>query len=234
MGAIYRREMGSYFTSAIAYVVLAVFNIFAGVFFFGNCLIGDSANLTPVFTSMFLIMLFVVPILTMKLLSEEKRQKTDQALLTAPVSLIKIVLGKFFSACTVLACCFAVFIVYGLVISCFTQAAWSSILCNFVGMYLTGCALVAIGLFVSSLTESQVVAAIASFAAGLFIYMMDSIASVIPISFISDFITSLSFVNHLQKFSTGLFNLSDVVFFLSAITIFIFLTIKVIEKKRWS
>ena len=95
MSAILKREFSSYFSSAIAYVVLAVFYFFSGMFFFWYCLLSDSANLTPVFINMFMVILFLIPILTMKLFSEEKRQKTDQALLTAPVSLLQVVFRCF-------------------------------------------------------------------------------------------------------------------------------------------
>ena len=229
MSAILKREFSSYFSSAIAYVVLAVFYFFSGMFFFWYCLLSDSANLTPVFINMFMVILFLIPILTMKLFSEEKRQKTDQALLTAPVSLLQVV-----SAVLVYACCLAVFFVYAVILSCFTTPAWSLILCNFIGVFLMGCALIAIDMFISSLTESQIVAAVAGFAAGLAIYMIDSIASMIPVDFIKTILNSLSFLTHLQNFSAGLFTISDAVFFLSVIVIFVFLTIRVFEKKRWS
>lgn len=234
MSAILKREFSSYFSSAIAYVVLAVFYFFSGMFLFWYCLLSDSANLTPVFINMFMVILFLIPILTMKLFSEEKRQKTDQALLTAPVSLLQVVMGKFFSAVLVYACCLAVFFVYAVILSCFTTPAWSLILCNFIGVFLMGCALIAIDMFISSLTESQIVAAVAGFAAGLAIYMIDSIASMIPVDFIKTILNSLSFLTHLQNFSAGLFTISDAVFFFSVIVIFVFLTIRVFEKKRWS
>lgn len=234
MLAIFKREMGVYFSSAIAYITLATFYCFSAIFFYGICLHGDNASLTGVFISMFLIIILIVPILTMKLISEEKKQKTDQALLTAPVSLVKIVLGKFFSACAMLAICFGIFLIYALVISCFVTPEWNLIICNMIGLYLLGVSLIAICLFMSSLTDNQVVAAILGFMAGMFIYMMDSIATLIPIEFVSNAITELSFINHMQNFSLGLFSITDIVFFFSIITVFIFLTVRVIEKKRWS
>ena len=234
MLAIYKREMGAYFLSVVAYIVLAAFVCFSGIFFYAMSLASDNASLNGVFVSMFLIILLLVPMLTMKLFSEEKKQKTDQALLTAPVSLFKIVMGKYLAACTVLAVCFSIFIIYGVVISFYTMPEWNIIVCNIVALYLIGASLIAIGLFISSLTESQVVAAILGFIAGMFIYMLDSIASVIPIQTISTVVQELSFTNRLQRISLGLFSVSDILFFVSIITIFIFLTVKVIEKKRWS
>ncbi len=234
MVAIYKREMGAYFLSVIGYIVLAAFVCFSGIFFYATSLGADSASLTPVFVSMFLIILLIVPILTMKLFSEEKKQKTDQALLTAPVSLFKITMGKYLAACSMLAICFSIFIVYGLVITAYTMPEWNIIFCNMVALYLIGASLIAIGLFISALTESQVVAAVLGFVAGMFIYMLDSVASIIPVAAISTVVQELSFTYRLQRISLGLFSISDILFFVSIITIFIFLTIKVIEKKRWS
>ena len=98
MGAIFRREMGAFFTSGIAYVFLAGFALFSGLFFSLSVVGSGMADMSPMFGSMFLIVVFLIPILTMRLLSEEKKNRTDQGLLTAPVSLTSIVLGKYFAA----------------------------------------------------------------------------------------------------------------------------------------
>ncbi len=234
MNAILKREVGAYFKSPIGFVVLAFFNVFSGMFFYMSCLMSDNSDLTPVFSSMLLIIIFLVPIMTMKLLSEEKKQKTDQMLLTAPISVTKIILGKYLSACIMLLICFSIFFVYALVIAAFTPPAWNMIICTFIGLYLAGAAIIAVGLFISSLTESQVIAAVGGFAAGLFIYMVDSIVYVVPQGIISDIVGSLSFIQHLSNFSIGLFNISDIIFFLSVTVLFLFLTVRAIEKKRWS
>jgi ABC-2 type transport system permease protein len=98
MGAIFRREIGAYFTSSVAYIFLAVFWIFSGFFFFQSCLSLATTDMSALFQSMFLICIFVIPLLTMRSFSEEKKQKTEQGLLTAPVSLGEIVFGKYFAA----------------------------------------------------------------------------------------------------------------------------------------
>lgn len=234
MSAIIKREVGAYFTSGMAYVVMAVFFFFSGLFF-GFMLGYDSADITIyVFASLFMVMLFILPILTMRILSEEKKQKTDQALLTAPVKIWQIVVGKYIAAEIIFLCCLAIFIPMIIVISCFTAPQWGLIICSLIGMFLMGSAIIAIGVFISSLTESQIVAAVVGVAAGLLISMLDNIASSIQIDFIKVALQSVSFMTRYQNFYSGLLNLADVVFFVSIIGLFLFLTTRVIDRKRWS
>lgn len=234
MRAIIKRELYSYFCSPLAYVILWLFTGFSGVFFFAMCLMNDSSSLTYVFSNMFLVTILITPIICMKLWSDEKKQKTDQALLTAPVSVFGIVMGKYLSATILYLISMVIYIIFGFVISFFVSPDWSVISCNFLGLFLLGAAMIAIDLFLSSLTESQMVAAVTGFAVGLFIYLLDSISSVVPVDFIADLLTKLSFVSHYENFTVGILNISDLTFFLSIIALFIFLTVRVIEKKRWS
>lgn len=234
MTAILKRELGSFFHSAIGYIVLAVFYAFAGLFFYLYCLYSNSASLTNVFGNMFLVILFVVPIITMKSFSEERKQKTEQALLTSPASIFQIVTGKFLGAFVMYCICIAIFLVFALVICFFTTPQWSVVLGNFVGVLLLGAALIAIDIFISSLTESQVISAVVGVAAGLLIYMLDSLASLVTVDFIKTIISSISFLPHYTNFTNGIFSLADIVFFASVVGIFLFLTVRVFEKKRWS
>ncbi len=234
MGAILKRELSSYFNSAIAYIVMAVFFFFSGLYFYVFCLYYDSSSLTPVFSNMFMIILFLIPLITMKSFSEEKKLKTDQALLTSPVSLFDIVMGKFLSAFILYACCVAIFIIYTVIICFFVTPDFAVILCTILGILLLGGALIAIDIFISALTESQIIAAIVSIGAGLFIYMLDSISSLISVDFITKIFNVISFNQNYSNFTYGILNLSNLVFFVSVIAIFIFLTIRVLEKRRWS
>lgn len=234
MGAIIKRELSSYFHSAIAYVAMAVFFLFSGIFF-QSMLIFDNSNLQLiVLQPMFTIIIFILPILTMKLFSEEKRQKTDQALLTAPINIGKVVLGKFISAEILYLCCMAIYIPMTIVVACFTTPAWSMIICSLIGMFLFGSSIIAIGIFISSITESQIIAAVAGIAAGVFISMLDNIATTINIDFIKTAIQSVSFMSRYNKFYSGLLNTSDIVFFISIVVLFLFFTTRVIDRKRWS
>lgn len=234
MGAIIKRELYSYFCSPVAYVVMAIFLFFSGLFFSMVCLMGDTSNLTYVFNNMFLVIVLLTPMMCMRLLSDEKRLRTDQALLTSPVSILGIVMGKFFSACILYLVCLAIYVIFGFVLSFFVTPQWAVILCNFLGLFILGCALIAIDLFLSSLTESQMIAAISGFAVGLLVYLLDNIASAIPVEFLEKAVKSMSFLSHYQNFTVGLLSIADLVFFLSVIALFIFLTVRVIEKKRWS
>lgn len=234
MGAILKREFGSFFNSAIAYVVMAVFFFFASLFFYSYCLSYDSANLSFVYGNMFVIILFLTPIITMKSFSEEKRQRTDQALLTSPTGLTKIVIGKFLGSFFLYAICCSIFLVFALIISFFTTPDWSVIVCTTLGILLLGGAMIAIDIFVSSLTESQIISAVAGLAIGLIIFFMDNIINYIPFDWIKSILESINFVNYYSSFTYGILRLSDIAFFMSIIGLFIFLTVRVFEKRRWS
>ena len=234
MSAIIKRELSSYFNSVIGFIVLAVFYFFSGMFFYVYCLYYDSSSLSYVFSQMLLIIVFLIPLITMKSFSEEKRQKTDQALLTAPVNLFEIVMGKFVAAFTLYAICNAIFLIYALFIAMFTTPDWVVIFTTLFGMLIMGAALIAIDLFISALTESQAIAAIFAIGAGLLIYMIDSLASLIDVDFIKNFLYSISFNQNFSAFKSGVITLSGVVFFISVAALFLFLCVRVFEKRRWS
>lgn len=234
MGAIYKREMAGYFHSAIAYVVLAVYYFFSGMFFYLYCFYNNSASLSYVFANMFYIVMFIIPVLTMKTFAEEKRQKTDQALLTSPVSLTEIVLGKFLGAFTIYAMCCAIFLLYGVVISFFGQPQWSVVLCTLLGILLLGGAMIAINIFISSLTESMVVAAVVGMAVGLVIDTMGYLISLIPVDWLSAILEKINFLNYYTNFTYGILSIVDVMFYLSVTGLFIFFTVRVLERRRWS
>lgn len=234
MGAILKRELSSYFNSAIAYIVMAVFFGFSGYFFVGTCFVGNVSSLSYTFSNIFVVILFVIPIISMKTFSEEKKQKTDQALLTSPASLFEIVLGKFLGAFILYAICCMIFFVYGIVIAFFTTPDWASIICTVIGLLLVGALLISIDIFISALTESQVIAAVVGMAAGLLIYMMSTVISMIKIDWISSVLNAISPLNYYTTFTYGMLNLSGIVFFVSVTALFIFFTIRVLDRKRWS
>ena len=234
MGAILRRELKQYFTSPIGYIFLAVFFAFSGFYFFAGTLASSTTDLTPIFTAMFTVIIFLIPILTMRLMSEDQKLKTDQALLTAPISLFGMVMGKFLAAFIVFGISACVTLVYGVVISVYAMPDWPVLLGEVLGLLLLGAALIAIGMFISALTENQVIAAIGSFAVMFFLAMFDSFASMIQISWIAKILTSLSLASRYTDFTMGYLNLANVLFFVSLAGVFIFLTVRVLEKKRWS
>lgn len=233
MAAIFRREMLAYFRTPIGYIFLALFYAGSGLFFNISALQSGSANMATLFTMLIFVLLVAIPILTMRTLSEEKNKKTDQCLLTAPVSLGGLVIGKFLAAFLIYIMAIAITLVYAVVISAFASPDWLVIAGNITGLALLGCAFISMGIFVSSLTENQVVSAIISFAAMLLCYLLRAIALILPINWLSKVITELSFVDRYLGFTYGLFDLSNVLFFISVTALFLFLTVMVLEKRRW-
>ena len=234
MSAVFKRELKAYFTSPIGWIYLAVFYFFAGLFLFLGPVLMLSPSMSAVFSSMQTIVMFLVPILTMRLFSEDKRQKTDQLLLTAPVGLTGIIFGKLLAAFAVFTLGFSATFIYALVLECFGTFEWTIYFSNLLGMLLLGLALISIGAFISSLTENQVVAAIGGFAVTLLLVFVDTLASVFTTGFISTILTNLSVYTRYNDFSLGVINFSDIIFFLSVCAVFVFLTVRVFEKKRWS
>ena len=234
MLAIIKREFSSYFSSPIGYVFLAVFYVFSGFYFFISQLALNTTDMSGVFGNMFLIVVFLIPVLTMRLMSEDKKYKTDQVLLTSPINLFSLVMGKFLSAVVVYSLGMAVTVVYGFVIAYFATPDWAVIIGNILGMLLLGCSLIAIGMFISSLTENQVIAAVGGFAVGLFLLLIDSLADLLPFEWMRQVVVSLSFFNRYDEFTLGILSLPNVIFFVSVCAVFIFLTIRVFEKKRWA
>lgn len=234
MLAIMKRELLSYFTSPLGYVFIAIFYLFSGVFLFLFTLTSQSTDMSYVYTGMFFVMLIMIPVLTMRLMAEENKQKTDQLLLTSPVSLIRLVMGKFLSAFVILLICMLIFLIYGIVLSCFASVNWAVILGNIVGMLLLGSLCIAAGLFVSTLTENQMIAAVGSIGINIGFILVDSFASVMPTKFLQDVFYSLSFFSRYNEFTIGIFSLSNIFFFASVAFIFLFLTVRVLERRRWA
>lgn len=234
MGAIYRREIGAFFSSSIAYVFLAVFYLITGFFFTMDNLAAGSASLVSVFSTMFVISIFLIPLLTMKLFSEEKKQRTEQGLLTAPVSLTGIVLGKYFAALTIYLIAAAVAFVLGVILSLFGTVAWMTLISNFLAIVLVGAAFIAVGLFISSLTENQVAAAVGGIVCLLAFFLVDLLAARVSVTWIQTLLYDLSFYTRYYEFTCGIFNLSSVLFFVSTAVLFNFFTVRVFEKRRWS
>ncbi|MCD7740775.1 MAG: ABC transporter permease [Ruminococcus sp.] len=234
MGAIFRREVLSYFTSPIGYIFLAAFYAFSAFFFANSSLSAGSTSMDSMFSSLMIILVVLIPILTMRTMSEDKKTKTDQCLLTAPVSLGSIVTGKFLAAFLVYTCAVAVTLVYAIIIAGFASVDWLVIVGNIVGLELYGAAFIAVGIFCSSLTENQVVAAVIGFIVILALNMLSSIAALLPWEWLENILDEVSFYERYYGFTTGLFDLSNVLFFISAVVMFLFFTVRVLERRRWS
>ena len=234
MGAIFRREVQSYFISPIGYIFLAAFYAFSAFFFATSSLAQGSTKMNTMFSQLMIILVVLIPILTMRTMSEDKKSKTDQCLLTAPVSLGGIVAGKFLAALLVYTCAVAITVVYAVILSAYAEMDWLVIIGNIVGLELFGASFIAVGIFCSSLTENQVVAAVISFISILALNMLSLIGNLVPWNWLETLCTKLSFYERYSGFTYGLFDLSNVLFFISASVVFLFLTVRVLEKRRWS
>ena len=237
MSAILKRELSSYFKSPIAYVVLAIYYFITGLLFTLFCISSNSSSLQSIMTNWIFLLLIaiLIPIITMKSFAEEKRQKTDQILLTSPVSLFEIVFGKFLAAFIIYACCVAIFIVYTLIICIFTTPNFPIILLTILGLLLLGAAIISINIFFSCLTQYQIISVFSSLGINLFILLfIDALGSMISSGFITKVINKISFTLNFSSFTQGILNIANIVFFLSVTAIFIFLTIRVIDKRRYS
>jgi ABC-2 type transport system permease protein len=187
-----------------------------------------------IFDGIFTFCMMLLPVLTMRLLSEDKKQKTDQALLTAPVSLFGLVFGKFLAAFTVYAIPVLFTIVQAFVLSFLGSPNWALIFGNVIGTLLYGAAIIAIGLFISGLTDSQMIAAIVSFFISMFLMVVGSLASLFNSKFVASIFSALSFSDRYAAFTTGVFDFAAAIYFLSVIGLFLYLTVSTLEKRRWN
>jgi ABC-2 type transport system permease protein len=182
---------------------------------------------------MFIVVLFLIPILTMKLLGEEKKNRTDQGLLTAPIGLWSIVLGKYLAALTLFIIAESVVFIYSIILAYLGDVVWSTLLGNYFAMLFLGSAFIAVGLFISSLTENQMASAVASMLALFVLYLFDSLASNVTNEVVRKIMLSVSFYSRYLEFTQGVFNITSIVFFVSVAFIFNFLTVRHLDKRRW-
>lgn len=194
MKAIYRRELASYFHSMIGYVFIAFFLAVTGIYFMAYNLNYGYPVFSYVLSSLVIILFIAIPILTMKSFSEDRKTKTDQLLLTAPVSLTKIVLGKYLAMVTIFLIPNLVFCIFPLIISAQGNAYFLKDYCGILVFFFIGCLFIAIGMFLSSLTESQMIAAIATFGVLLLLYLWNGLVNLLPTSKVSNLILVLCFL----------------------------------------
>lgn len=238
MKAIYKREVASYFKSMTGYVFLFFVFLIVGIYFYAYNLLNGYPSMNVTFNSITFIFLLAVPVLTMRVLAEERRQKTDQLLITAPVSVAKIVLGKFFALLTVYLIPIGVICIYPLIMRIFGKISFTQNYTAILGFFLLGAANIAVGLFISSLTENTIIAAVLTFVVMFLSYIMSGFESFLPSS-MSDGIVyhvleAFNVDGHFQSFVDGTFEVTAVVYFISVMFVFVFLTMQSIKKRRWS
>lgn len=287
MIAILKRELKAYFLTPIGYIFMSLFLLVGGVLFaFGN-LVSHSSSYSGFLGSILFMFLLATPILTMRLFTDEMRMKTDQLLLTSPVRITDIVVGKFLAALILFTITLVITIFYAILISVYGQLDTWQTVGGYIGFFLIGCSFISIGVFVSATTENQVVAAIITFGALLLAYIMDAIQSGVPsdqtsgivfaiiialaigawiyfstrnliitgitllvcaivivlflllnksvyTGFIGNVLAWFSLMARYQDFTRGLLKISSIIYYLSFSAFFLFLTVRLIEKRRWS
>jgi ABC-2 type transport system permease protein len=288
MLAVFKRELRAYFSSPIGWVVIGLFLFLSGIFFAATNLLGASPEYNSLLSTMAFILLLVVPLLTMRLLTEETRQHTDQMLITSPLSVTAIVVGKYLAAVAVFLITLLVTVLYPVMMSFFALLGleWWKILGGYLGLFLLGASFIAVGMFFSSVTESQIVAAFATFAALLVMWIIDALTSMVPTGWLyslgfvalvaailalvvwlstrsvpatavtvvvlgaaiavvavlkkelfegllAKVMSWFSLLKRYEDFNLGILGLSPVVYYLSFSAAFVFLTVRMIDRKRW-
>lgn len=287
MLAVYKKELRGYLTSMVGYVFIAFVLLILGIYFTAYNLQYASPDFGATLSSVTFLFLVITPILTMRILAEEKKNRTDQLLLTAPVSVWKVILGKYLSMVTIYAIPVVISAFYPLIMGKYGLISYPMDYVAVIGFFFLGCAQIAVGLFLSSVTESQVIAAVLTFGILFCSYMMDGIESffsdtaissmvafliiavvvgivvyqltkniifsscvggvlVIGIAavyfikptvftgLIQKFLNLFAIANHFDDFVGGIFDVTGIIYMVSVVCIFVFLTVQCIQKRRWS
>lgn len=235
MVAIFKREFKSLFTNVIGWVFIALIVFVFGLYFFVNNLVYGSPYVSYALNALPVVLMIGVPILTMRVFAEERHSKTDQLILTAPVSVGKIVVGKFLAVATVYTIITAFICTTPIILSIFGEVAYSNSYVAILGYWLLGLTGVAVGCFASSITENQIVSAVVSFVLLFAGFMMKSITSVISTS--GNALTKVLSIYDLStpadNFSSGIIDLAGIVYYISLICLFLFLATQSINKRRF-
>jgi ABC-2 type transport system permease protein len=248
--AIAGKELRSYFTSPIGYVVVGFFALIYGFFFYAILAnyVEQSATMafgagrppmnvndqliSPTFSNVAVILLFVLPLITMRTYAEEKRQGTMELLLTAPLRDVDIVLGKFLGALGLLAVMMAITIPHLLFLFSVSEPEWKPMATTYLGFFLMSSCFIAVGLFISSLTRNQIVAGMATFGVFLLLWIIDWIGSALgPTG--AEVLRYLSIVGHFDDFTRGVLDTKHLVYYASFAIFGLFLTMRSVESERW-
>jgi len=231
-----QRELGAYFLSPIAYAVLAMFLFSAGLAFgLGTFAPGNEASLRTLFENWIVIILaFVLPMLTMRLISDELRVGTIETLMTAPVTETEVVLGKFLGAFLFYLILIAALLLYPFLLQFFGPVDPKLLICHYIGLLLLGGLYIAVGLFFSSCSKHQVIAVLFSFTVlALMTFASQGLAQLVDAGWLRVVLQQLSVRSHFQDFVRGMLDLNHVVFFLTTTGLFLFFTVKRLEMRRW-
>ena len=248
MFAIYKKEMRSYFINPIGYVFAGIFLVFSAVLCCYTTLLSKSYDTSSYFTFMIFAFVLLIPLLTMRLFAEERKMRTEQLLLTAPVTLTGMVMGKFLAAFSLFFGCVAVSCVnfiplYAIAASergnlsydtTYIGPITAQIVGCLIGLLLIGAAFIAIGTLISTLTENQLAAAIVTMAVIFGLIGIGLFSSLVDVYWIRMTMSWISVIGRFENLASGVFDISAVVYFLSLTFVFLFLTVRVYEKRRWN
>ncbi len=233
MGAIYKKEMRAYFTTPVGYIFLAAMLLISAAAFSFTTLQQASWQTNSYFTAMVFVFIVLVPVLTMKSFSEERRTRTEQMLLTSPVSLTGMVMAKYFAAMTMMLGVILLTALYYIPFYMYAEPTTAILAGDLIALVLVGSAFIAIGLFVSSLTENQMVACVVTIVI-ILLFLVASLANrYINSYFIRSILNWISVFTRFGDFTNGIFSFSAALYYLSITAVAIFLTVRVYEKRRW-
>ena len=239
MLAIYSREMRSYFTTSIGYIFLSASLLVSAVIFAISTVFSRTADTSVFFAGMIFVLMVLLPILTMKTFSEEKRTKTEQLLLTSPVSTTQMVLGKFFSAFTMLAIFLLLTSIFIIPLNFFVAEDSSGpnialVLGNYMALLLVGMCFIAIGIFISSLTENQFAAIVITVVVLVLLYITSILNSLISVYAVRVVLDWLSVYTRYEAFTHGIFDIGALFYYFSLASVFVFLTVRVFESRKYN
>jgi len=235
MTAIYVRELKSYFLTPIGYIFCGMFLVVSGLAFAQCTLLAQStSSIGQYFIWLMVIFAVLIPLLTMKLFSEDRKSRTDQILLTSPVSIFGIVMGKYLAALTIYAAAFIVNSFNFVLLYIYGSPNTVSIFMNIIGVFLLGAAFIAIGIFLSSLTENQLIAAVSAMGVNAAMLLISLLAGEVESTGLRTVLKWFSVIDRFTPFTNQMLDVSAIVYYISLAAIFLFLTDRVIEKRRWA
>jgi len=228
--AVYKKDVMSLFFSPVAYITVALFMFLVSLMGAGNMY---QASMRDVFGYMSLFMIFVIPMATMRVFSEEMRQGTIELLMTSPAPLWALVIGKFAAVMTLIAAIFALSGEFVIFIAKYGKPDWGPMVSGYIGLLLLSSAFVSIGVFSSSLTKNQFISAVICFVVMLFFMVINTLSEFFGPGAASEVLNQLAIFTHFYDFDKGLITLSNVVYYIGFTFLFLFLTVRNLEMRRW-
>ncbi len=232
MWAIYKRELTSYFVNPIGYVFIAVYLTISGALFAATTLFQMSSDVTPYFSYMLFAFVVLLPLLTMRSFSEERKTRTEQLILTAPVSLFGIVAAKFLAAMTIFVACQMVASLAFIILGQYAVVKMAILFGNLLAVILVGMAFISVGIFVSAITENQLAAAVGTVGILLGFLLAGYLNNFINVHWIRFVLNCISIWARFQNFGQGVFDVAALFYYLSVSFVFLLLTVRIYDRRR--